>query len=229
MRGTVRSLAISLAVLLAAAAAMAPQTALAQPIPSYAQAPSGNVQAHSGQETISGRVSLVQGEYMEISDDRGFTDRVDFTTDTVMRPAGVSLRAGIRVRVVGYNEGQIFDAYEIDAGNGGNSAPTYGYNPQPPTAYNPPPPAPDYGSQPSDGYNAQPAMPVPAMPSQVADAPPAQMQQLPPYATPIAAQPVYAQPVYVPYAVPYPVYAYPAPPPYAFYPRFYVRFGGRFR
>ena len=216
MRSTVRISAISFAALLLAGGAFAPQSAFAQPIPSYAQGPA-QPQAREGQETITGTVSLVQGEYVEINDDRGYVDRVDFTTDTVFHPARATLRPGMHVRITGYNQGQIFDAYEIAFED---AAPAYG------------------GGSPSYGYNPQPAAPVPdsAVPPQaVAQAP---AQTLPPYATPVYpqqqgypqqpgyAQPVYA-PVYVPYAVPYPVYAYP--PPYAYYPRFgpraYVRFG----
>lgn len=221
MPTTVRTSAISFAALLFAAGTFAPQSAFAQPIPSYAQGPA-QPQAREGQETISGTVSLVQGEYVEINDDRGYVDRVDFTTDTVFHPARATLRPGMRVRVTGYNQGQIFDAYDIALDN---AAPSYG------------------GGSPSYGYNPQPAAPVPDMgvpPQAVAQAPmqpPA--QALPPYATPvypqqqIYAQPAYAPaPVYVPYAVPYPVYAYPIPA-YAYYPRFrpggFVRVGVGFR
>lgn len=223
-----RNLALALAASLFTGAALPQAAAAQQSLPSYAQpaqpaVSGGSSQARESQETISGRVSLVQGEYLEVNDDRGFVDRVDFTTDTVFRPNGAKLSPGMHVSIRGYNEGQIFDAYEIDAADaapayGGNSAPSYGYNgqasaPEPMVAQAPPPP------------------PAP-------DSAPMQ-QPLPPYATPLSSQsqvygqgpyaPVYAQPVYVPYAVPYPVYAYPVPPPYAYYPRFYMRFGVRVR
>src|SRR5579875_3727167 len=217
MRTSARLSALTFAAVFAGGAATIPHQASAQPVPSYAQgAPAP--QAREGQETISGTISLVQGEYLEITDDRGYTDRVDFTTDTVMRPSGIALRRGMRVRVTGYNQGQIFDAYEIDSANapayGGNSSPTYGYNPQPaaPVPEGPPPQA-----------VAQAPLPPAAAP-----------QALPPYATPLPPQPYGPQPVYAPvYApvyVPYPVYAYPVPPPayYSRYPRFYVRLGVRF-
>src|SRR5579875_3151433 len=106
--------AIFLAALLGIGALL-PQAAAAQPIPSYAQRSNG-VQPRDGEETITGTISKVEGEYLEINDDRGYVDRVDFTTETSMRPSGTALRPGMRVTITGYNQGQIFDAYEIDAG-----------------------------------------------------------------------------------------------------------------
>jgi hypothetical protein len=228
MGNPVRPLAFSLAALLCVGALL-PQTAGAQPVPSYAQR-SNDVEPHNGQETISGTVSLVQGEYVEINDDRGYVDRVDFTTETLMRPSGLRLRKGMRVSITGYNQGQIFDAYEIAAAGAAppaysGNAPSYGYDgqapaPVPMTAQAPPPPEPAQAYPPSYPPSYQTAYPP--------------QQALPPYATPVPgapygyppqpqyAVPVYAQPVYVPY----PVYA---PPPYAYYPRWYVRFGARFR
>jgi hypothetical protein len=221
MGNSARPLAFSLAALLGVALLLQP--AAAQPVPSYAQR-SNDVQPREGQETITGTVSLVQGEYVEIQDDRGYVDRVDFTTETAMRPSGLRLRKGMRVTITGYNQGQIFDAYEIAAAN---EAPTYG------------------GNAPSYGYDGQAPAPVP-MTAQAPPPPPEpasaypQQQALPPYATPVGqqaapyygAQPVYAQPVYAPppqpVYVPYPVPVYAAPP-YAYYPRWYVRFGVRFR
>ena len=217
---TMRLLAISFAVLLGAGALLT-QVASAQPVPSYAQRGS-DTQPREGQETITGTVSLVQGEYVEIQDDRGYIDRIDFTTETLMRPSGLRLHKGMRVTVTGYNQGQIFDAYEIAAANAaptyGGSTPSYGYDGQAPapipmTAQAPPPPEepaypqPVYPQQPA--YQQQPMYP--------------QQQALPPYARPYNGPPVYAQPVYVPV----PVYAYP--PPYAYYPRWGVRFGVRIR
>ncbi|GEM_PF-2419433 len=215
--------AIFLAALLGIGALL-PQAAAAQPIPSYAQRSNG-VQPRDGEETITGTISKVEGEYLEINDDRGYVDRVDFTTETSMRPSGTALRPGMRVTITGYNQGQIFDAYEIDAGSAapsyGGNTPSYGYDPQAPapvpmTAQAPPPPP----------------EPAPAYPQQ---------QVLPPYATPVGPQaapygygapPVYAQPVYAapqPVYVMYPVPVYAYPPPYAVYPRWGVRFGVRIR
>ncbi|MGH7660608.1 MAG: hypothetical protein ACRENA_06800, partial [Vulcanimicrobiaceae bacterium] len=106
-----RPLAISFGALLSVGALL-PQAAAAQPVPSYAQR-SNDVQPREGQETITGTISLVKGEYLEITDDRGYIDRVDFTTETHMRPSGLRLHQGMRVTIAGYNQGQIFDAYEI--------------------------------------------------------------------------------------------------------------------
>ena len=226
-----RALAISLAALLGIGALLT-QVASAQPVPSYAQR-SSDTQPREGQETITGTVSLVQGEYLEIQDDRGYIDRVDFTTETLMRPSGLQLRKGMRVTVTGYNQGQIFDAYEIAAANAapsyGGSTPSYGYDgqapgPVPMTAQAPPPPepAPAYPQQPM--YQQPPAYPQQQVYPQ---------QALPPYARPYYGPPVYAQPVYAPPAqpvyVPYPVPVYAYPPPYAYYPRWGVRFGVRIR
>lgn len=222
-----RPLAISLATLLGAGALL-PQIASAQPVPSYAQR-SNDVEPREGQETITGTVSLVQGEYVEIQDDRGYIDRVDFTTETAMRPSGLRLRKGMRVTITGYNQGQIFDAYEIAATSAapsyGGNAPSYGYDgqapaPVPMTAQAPPPP------EPAPAYPQYPPQQYPQYPQQQYP-----QQVLPPYATPYNGPPVYAQPAYgpppQPVYVPYPVYAYP--PPYAYYPRWGVRFGVRIR
>jgi hypothetical protein len=218
--------AIFLAALLGAGALLA-QGAAAQPIPSYAQR-SNDVGPRDGEETLTGTILKVQGEYLEIDDDRGYVDRVDFTTETSMRPSGVALRPGMRVTITGYNQGQIFDAYEIDAGNAapsyGANTPSYGYDPQAPAPVpmTAPPPPPDTAPEPAPAYPQQ--------------------QVLPPYATPVGPQaapygygapPVYAQPVYAappqPVYVPYPVPVYAYPPPYAVYPRWGVRFGFRIR
>ena len=230
MRTTVRTSAISFATFILAAGALAPLSAHAQPIPSYAQGPAQQ-QTRQGQETITGTVSLVQGEYVEINDDRGYVDRVDFTTDTVFRPGRVTLRPGMHVRITGYNQGQIFDAYEIAVGGGapsyGGGSPSYGYNPQPAAPVPQAAPLPEEAPVPQPDVAQAPEQPLPPY------ATPVYPQQQPVYSQPVYSQPAYAQPVYVPYAVPYPVYAYPAPPPYAYYPRFrrggYVRFGVGFR
>ena len=218
---------VKVAAFLTALGIALPVAASAQPVPSYGQR-SAAQQTHEGQETISGQVTLVQGEYVEINDDRGFVDRIDFTNETLIHPAGTKLKPGMHVRITGYNEGQIFDAYTIEASGTpasvGSAPPSYGYNGQAPgpvpaqappqVAQEPPQQYPPYPAQ-----QQYPAYPAPQQyPSQTA---------LPPYATPLppgyGAQPVYAQPVYVPY----PVYGYP--PPYAYYPRWYVRFGVRIR
>jgi len=93
--------------LIAAALGLA-HPAAAQPAPSFGQ-PLGN-------ETLDGIiVRYLPGTFeLGLRDDRGFLDTVRLHDRTIILPIGVTLVTGMRVSIVGYNQGGAFRANEID-------------------------------------------------------------------------------------------------------------------
>ncbi|HTX02670.1 MAG TPA: hypothetical protein VMD07_03230 [Candidatus Acidoferrales bacterium] len=93
---------------------LAPHAAFAQqpeqpPLPSYAK-PS----YASTEQTIHGRVTVVNGTYMEIADSNGYIDRVQLHQGTIINPTGIRLAPGMTVTIMGHNNGHLFLANEID-------------------------------------------------------------------------------------------------------------------
>jgi len=92
---------------------LAPHAALAQqseqPLPSYAKPGYA-----STEQTIHGRVTVVNGTYMEIADSNGYTDRVQLHQGTIINPTGIRLAPGMSVTIIGHNNGHLFLANEID-------------------------------------------------------------------------------------------------------------------
>ena len=84
------------------------QPAAAQTQPSFAT-PLGN-------ERLNGVVvRFAQGSYeLGLRDDNGFVDNVRLHDKTIIFPIGLTLRPGMRVHIVGFNQGSAFTANEID-------------------------------------------------------------------------------------------------------------------
>lgn len=117
------------ALLVLAATAAVPVTALAQPdssgVPSYARP-----NTPSGEETIHGRIASIDGpESLQVRDDRGFVDNVQLVPGTIITPAGTRLLPGMIVAIAGTNRGLAFAARRIDL-----PAQAVGVAPPPPLA-----------------------------------------------------------------------------------------------
>jgi hypothetical protein len=97
--------------LLAAVAALtlaAPLAAQAQEVPSYAAAPQGDQQ-------IQGRIAAFDGGYnLSVTDINGYSDNVQLHDGTIINPTGLELAPGMVVNILGYNDGSVFEANEID-------------------------------------------------------------------------------------------------------------------
>ena len=83
--------------------------AAAQTAPSFGQ-PLGN-------QTLEGIVvRYVQGTYeLGLRDDNGFLDNVRLHDKTIIFPIGITLQLGMRVQILGFNQGAAFTANEIDS------------------------------------------------------------------------------------------------------------------
>jgi hypothetical protein len=92
------------------------QPAAAAALPTYARA--------TDEATITGRISSVRGTTVVVRDDRGFLDHVELHRGTAINPTGLTLAAGMKVTVFGYDRGAQFAADEVDA--------PYRYAPAPP-------------------------------------------------------------------------------------------------
>ena len=98
---------------LAALIVLAPATAGAQPLPSYAQAPPSY--ASGDEENIHGRIVSFDGRYaLQVRDERGFIDHVQLHQGTIINPTGITLEPGMIVSILGYNAGPYLAANEID-------------------------------------------------------------------------------------------------------------------
>lgn len=97
--------------LLAAVAALtlaAPLAAQAQEVPSYAAAPQDDQQ-------IQGRIAAFDGGYnLSVTDINGYSDNVQLHDGTIINPTGLELAPGMVVNILGYNDGSVFEANEID-------------------------------------------------------------------------------------------------------------------
>jgi hypothetical protein len=87
-----------------------PHAASAQNVPSYAK-----LSAPKSEEEIHGRIASIDGKYnITVRDDRGVVDRVQLHQGTIINPTGLTLEPGMRVKILGYNAGNVFEANEID-------------------------------------------------------------------------------------------------------------------
>ena len=97
--------------ILAATAALtlaAPLAAAAQDVPSYAQTASAD-------EQIRGRVLSFDGGYdLAVRDERGFVDNIQLHRGTIINPTGITLEPGMIVSVIGFDDGPVLAANEID-------------------------------------------------------------------------------------------------------------------
>lgn len=97
--------------ILAATAALtlaAPLAAAAQDLPSYAQSASAD-------EQIRGRVLSFDGGYgLAVRDERGFVDNIQLHQGTIINPTGITLEPGMIVSVIGFDDGPVLAANEID-------------------------------------------------------------------------------------------------------------------
>lgn len=97
---------------LAALALLAPITAAAQDMPSYAQPDN---QPGGGDAQIRGRITSFDGAYsLQVQDDRGYVDIVQLHQGTIINPTGLTLAPGMVVSILGYNAGPFFAANEVD-------------------------------------------------------------------------------------------------------------------
>jgi hypothetical protein len=79
-------------------------------------APSYSVPSYaSAEQTIHGRISVVDGAYrITVDDDNGYQDAVELHHGTIINPTGLTLTGGMNVTILGYNGGSVFVANEID-------------------------------------------------------------------------------------------------------------------
>jgi hypothetical protein len=84
----------------------------------HAAAQSANLPSYaSGEESIRGRISSIDGKYsLKLRDDRGFIDAVRLHDGTIINPTGLRLSPGQSVTIHGYNSGNTFNANEVDTG-----------------------------------------------------------------------------------------------------------------
>jgi uncharacterized membrane protein YgcG len=88
--------------------------ASAQGYPQYAQPGYQN----GGEETIHGRIISVDNTWnISVADDRGFVDNVELHQGTIINPTGLTLAPDMTVTIVGYANGPVFEANEIDMPN----------------------------------------------------------------------------------------------------------------
>ena len=114
------ALAIAAVCLPRQAAAQVP----AQTSPPYAQP--------STEQTIRGRITAINGRFnISVRDKNGDIDSVELHRGTIINPTGLTLAVAMRVKVLGYNAGAVFEANEIDTPY------TYAGPPPPPAYYGP--------------------------------------------------------------------------------------------
>lgn len=97
---------------LIASLTLLPVGALAQsgPPPSYARPA-----ADAPTETIHGRIAAYDGaQDIQVNDDRGFVANVRVRQSTIVQPDGARLAPGMRVTILGVNQGSVLAANEID-------------------------------------------------------------------------------------------------------------------
>ena len=119
-------------VLLAAATAAVPASALAQADASAAtQAPPSYARPSYGsdEETIRGSIVSFDGGYnLRVRDERGFIDNIELRQGTVINPTGLRLAPGMSVTVRGVNRRSVLAANQIDTPyQTYGAAPAYAY------------------------------------------------------------------------------------------------------
>jgi|GEM_PF-1967036 hypothetical protein len=86
-----------------------------QPGSAQASAAPAAANAPSSEQTIHGRITATDGRFnIRIHDDSGYNDSVQLHRGTIINPTGLTLEVGMRVRILGYNAGDVFAANEID-------------------------------------------------------------------------------------------------------------------
>lgn len=135
-------LILAATVLLGSAPLAADAQSPAPKLPGYAQ-PATDL-------TIRGRIAAINGPFhITVRDAKGTIDDVTLHRGTIINPTGLTLAAGMRVKILGYAAGTTFAANEIDT--------PYTYSgPLPGPAYYGPGwwyPGYQYGFGPSFGFN----------------------------------------------------------------------------
>ena len=128
---------------------------------------------NTGDVTIAGSIGTIDAAgNMDLNDDQGYTDTIRLDGNTVIRPSGAQLVAGMSVTVVGLNRGSYLAAERVDiAAQSVSNAPVPPVAPVPPGAppvvtMVPPPQAPPSYAAPVP--DRQP--PLPSLPPQLAGA-----------------------------------------------------------
>jgi hypothetical protein len=66
-------------------------------------------------QTIHGHIMAVDGPFnIRIRDDQGYEDYVELHRGTIITPTGLTLTVAMDVKVMGYTNGSVFEANEID-------------------------------------------------------------------------------------------------------------------
>ncbi|HEY5258815.1 MAG TPA: hypothetical protein VIJ12_10620 [Candidatus Baltobacteraceae bacterium] len=80
----------------------------ADSVPSYAHP--------NNQQLIRGRIDSVDGTWQisVLDDSNGYIDKVGLHQGTVINPTGITLQPGMRVTILGYPAGAVFEANKID-------------------------------------------------------------------------------------------------------------------
>jgi hypothetical protein len=105
------------------------------PQEAYGQVPSPSPPSYaqpSTEQMLRGRISAVNGAFnISVRDKDGNINSVGLHRGTIINPTGLTLAVGMRVNILGYNAGAVFEANEIDTPY------TYAGPPPPPMYYGP--------------------------------------------------------------------------------------------
>ena len=81
-------------------------------------------------EEIHGQIQSISGHSLAVYDQRGFVDRIHLHQGTIINPTGLSLESGMTVDILGYNNGSVFEANQINTPytiENEEDYPSYGY------------------------------------------------------------------------------------------------------
>jgi hypothetical protein len=85
-------------------------------LPAAARADSYSYVMRSGDQTLHGVITSIDGKYgLTVRDDRAGTDSVMLHRGTVIDPTGLQLRPGMQVTIAGHPDAGTFEANKIDA------------------------------------------------------------------------------------------------------------------
>lgn len=95
--------------------ALIPAIAPAQVIPPYASAQGIPPYATASSEQVHGTIASINGTWnISIDDVNGYVDNVELRQGTIINPTGLTLEPGMSATILGYTDGNRFDAIEID-------------------------------------------------------------------------------------------------------------------
>jgi Domain of unknown function (DUF5666) len=85
-------------------------------LPAAARADSYNYATHSGNQTLHGVITSIDGKYgLTVRDDRDGSDSITLHRGTVIDPTGLQLHPGMQVSIAGHRAAGTFDADKIEA------------------------------------------------------------------------------------------------------------------